>query len=188
MKKYKDCIGYKEGVNPSSSNKVGFSIIELFGKTPVDPAKFEKLDPRLKWFGICKESKSFCVGCGTLTPNIPYKHHEDCGHYLSKEYCKELEDDKVKCLGTEKQRSQPLKVELKAGKLQFSIGIDILAHAIQMSDVWDEENKVVDNYGLARDILSVISDEGGFNTVYHMLDMSAVEAMEQGSIGVEYGE
>ena len=189
MKKYKDCIGYVEGINPSSANKVSFSIIELFGETPVHPDKFEKLDPRLKWFGICKESKSFCVGCGTLTQHIPYEHHPECGHFLSKDYCQEMEDHKSKCMGTEKQRSHPLEVELKNGKLLISIGIDNLSYAVSSSDNWNKEDKIVDTYEFARDIITAITDsDEGDGTIYHMFDMAAIEAAEQGGLGVEFGE
>lgn len=189
MKKYENCIGYVEGVIPSVKNKVTFSIIELFGETPVHPSKFEKLDPRLKWFGVCKESESFCVGCGTLTPHIPYEHHQECGHFLSKEYCQEMESHKSKCMGTEKQRSQPLKVKLVDGKLSISIGIDTLVYAVTHSDSWDEKVKISDTYEFARDIIvAITNDNEDIGTVYHMFDMAANTTVEQGSLGVECQE
>lgn len=91
--------------------------------------------------------------------------------------------------GTEKQRSQPLKVDLKNGKLMISIGIDILAHAVSYSDNWNEEAKIVDTYEFARDIMTAITDDDeGDGTAYHMFDMAAIEAAEQGSLGVEFGD
>ncbi|AGH32254.1 hypothetical protein VPHG_00191 [Vibrio phage 11895-B1] len=189
MDRYKNCIGYVEGIVPSSSNKIPFSILTLFGESPVHPDKFNKLDPRLKWFGICKDSDTFCVGCGTLTPQIPYSHHSECGHYLSEEYCKELDDYKKECMGAEKQRSEALKVEIKNGKLIISIGIDTLSHVCTYSDYWDNNVSVTDTYLFAQDIVSeIVNNDEGEGTVYYMLDTAASKAVENGSIGVEVRE
>lgn len=69
------------------ANKERFSLIEIFGKLPVSPDDFKKLDPKLKWLGICEEAPNhhYCHQCGSITPDIPYSHHTECSAYSKDE-------------------------------------------------------------------------------------------------------
>lgn len=65
------------------SNKEQFSLKEIFGKLPVHPNEFKKLNPRLKWHGKCTDGDDFCSNCGTLTPDTPKDHHVECAAYIA---------------------------------------------------------------------------------------------------------
>lgn len=59
-----------------------YSLIGIFGALPVDPDKFETLDPKLKWLGEATEGNKFCTMCGTLSPQTPRKHHPECCDFM----------------------------------------------------------------------------------------------------------
>lgn len=189
---YKNCIGYEERFDTMQTvemKKIEFSIKELFGELPVDPEKFENLDPRLKWFGKLKDSETFCTSCGTLTPKVLYSHHEECCNHKSKVDCDDQEAYKLKCLGTEEQRSKRMSIKLENGQLKISIGLGILAHAVQYGDSWPEEVKISDLYEFGSDMVSIIgNDDNTSSNIYHRLDMAALEAVERGSLGFDLGE
>lgn len=188
MKDYSGCIGYQEGVVPSPSNKVSWSISELFGKIPVEPKVFEKLDPRLKWFGDCLEGNTFCTSCGTLTCDILYSHHPDCCNYKSIDECAEYEEYKTAKLGTEDARMSPFKMKIHQGKLVIEMGLDSLCCAVQMQEFWDEDAKIVDSYEFVRDMITELEDDRNSCSIYSALDNAAKQAVEDGSLGIEYKE
>jgi|GEM_PF-3211622 len=59
-----------------------YSLIEIFGKLPVEPKVFATLDPKIKWLGKAVEGESWCVSCGTLDPQTPRSHHPECCSYM----------------------------------------------------------------------------------------------------------
>ena len=81
------------------ADRESFSIIKIFGSIPVHPERFKQLDPKLKWLGACKEGKSFCVSCGTITPSVPRSHHPVCLSYCDMDSYPEYENETGICPG-----------------------------------------------------------------------------------------
>lgn len=69
-----------------------YSLIEIFGKLPVHPNEFDKLDKRLKHLGKPIEGNNFCIMCGTLSPAVPRDHHQECAYHSDKDSFEHLTD------------------------------------------------------------------------------------------------
>lgn len=91
---------------------------------------------------------------------------------------------------TNAQMSQQLSVKIEDGRLEISIGIALLAFAVQSQDMWPEEFHVSDirdfANSMARQLL--VEGEDGTTLVHIMLDRAAQELLEEGSEGVDQGD
>ena len=83
-------------------------------------------------------------------------------------------------------RNQQLKVEIKAGRLEITIGVDLLCFAVEHGTGMDWL-KITDKDVFANEIRSALlsEEEDGSTPVHRMLDAAASEAAEQGAEGCE---
>ena len=83
-------------------------------------------------------------------------------------------------------RNQPLQVEIKEGRLEITIGIDLLCFAVEHGSGM-EWLTVTDKDVFAKEILSALrsEEEDGSTPVHRMFDAAATEACEQGADGCE---
>lgn len=90
---------------------------------------------------------------------------------------------------TNAQMSQHLSVKIEDGQLKISIGIALLAFAVQTQDQWPEEFYVSDIREFANSISRRLQreEEDGTTPVHRMLDAAADEVLEQGDDGVDEG-
>lgn len=90
---------------------------------------------------------------------------------------------------TSKTTQQHLQVGIKAGRLEISIGIETLMHAVKAGPVGEAipHLRVTDAQAYAREIVRALKDESedGTTVVHRMLDAAAMEAIDQGAEGVE---
>lgn len=89
-------------------------------------------------------------------------------------------------------KDQQLKVEVVDDRLVISIGIGLLAFAVQASSDasgWPEDWYVSDPAAFAAEVARQLEneEEDGTTPVHRMLDAAALEALEQGADGVEEG-
>lgn len=85
-----------------------------------------------------------------------------------------------------------LEVKLDNGRLVISVGIGIMAHAIQaaeQSSPWPEDWYIESPRGFAADIVRELlrEEEDGTTPVHRMLDKAAESALEAGSLSCEEG-
>lgn len=85
---------------------------------------------------------------------------------------------------------QQLSVKIEDGQLKISIGIALLAFAVQGSDQWPEEFRVTDIRDFAKSMLRRLRDEeeDGTTPVHRMFDAVADQILEQGDDGVDEGD
>jgi len=91
---------------------------------------------------------------------------------------------------TNAQMSKQLSVSIEDGQLKISIGIALLAFAVQSQDNWPEEFAVTDLSEFARSMSRRLQreEEDGTTPVHRMLDAAADEVLEQGDDGVDEGD
>ena len=99
-----------------------------------------------------------------------------------------------------KRRNQPLDVNIEQQQLVIRIGIDTLAFAFEESNEnhkydekkhdWNKLVKVLDSEQFAKDVMYELTreEEDGSSNLTNLLDIACVEALNQGSIAVEYKE
>jgi hypothetical protein len=83
-------------------------------------------------------------------------------------------------------RNQQFKCEIVDGKLTISIGLDVLAHALQMSPVIHGLH-ITDMDTFSIDFLRELEneDETGATAIHRALDLAAIDAVENGAEGCE---
>lgn len=84
----------------------------------------------------------------------------------------------------EKQvREQQLKFELINGRFVISIGVDLLAFAIQNGPDWCEDGKVIDNEKFALALGEMMTSDQGDNgaIIHRALDEAAFELIDSGA-------
>lgn len=163
--------------------------MKLFGEIPVHPNEFEKIDPRLKWFGKCLEGKSFCTVCGTLTPEDLSSHHQECCNYKTTEELEQEEDYNKKLYSTAEQRESSLDVRLQNGKLVVSVGLDVLSHAVTMNPEWGKDVSIQDNLLFAKEVVNELLDDTTQEPlVYQMFDKAADRVVENGGLSLAFKE
>jgi hypothetical protein len=93
-------------------------------------------------------------------------------------------DDTIKA-GMKEQ----LAVKVEGGKLQISIGIALLAHAVQAQEQWPEDWYIDDVRDFAREMARGLQreEEDGTTPVHRMLDAVAEAVLENGGDGLEEG-
>jgi len=89
-------------------------------------------------------------------------------------------------------KDQQLKVEIVDDRLVISIGVGLLAFAVQAaSDVsgWSDEFYIYDPAKFADEVARQLQseEEDGTTPVHRLLDAAALEALEQGADGIEEG-
>lgn len=91
---------------------------------------------------------------------------------------------------TNEQMSQQLSVRIEDGQLKISIGIALLAFAVQGQDQWPEEFYVSDIRKFAKSMVYRLQSEAedGTTPVHRMLDAAADDVLEQGDDGVDEGD
>lgn len=90
-------------------------------------------------------------------------------------------------------KDQQLTVEIVDDRLVISIGVGLLAFAVQAaSDVsgWPEDWYITDPAAFAKEIARTLEreEEDGTTPVHKMLDAAALETLEQGADAVEEGD
>jgi hypothetical protein len=97
-------------------------------------------------------------------------------------------------------RQQQLRVNVDAGKLTISIGIETLANVIKFDSGLDHYDggldehfftKVTNAEVFAREVADALEDEesdDGTTLIHRMLDKAALQAIENGAEGVQTGE
>lgn len=90
---------------------------------------------------------------------------------------------------TNAQMSQLLQVAIEDGQLRISIGIALLAFAVQAQDAWPEQLYISDIPDFAKSIARHLQreSEDGTTPVHRMLDAAANEVLEQGDDGADEG-
>lgn len=85
---------------------------------------------------------------------------------------------------------QQLSVKIEKGQLVISIGIALLAHAVQSSDQWSEDFRVTDIQEFAKSMVRRLAEEeeDGTTPVHRMFDVVADQVLEQGDDGVDEGD
>jgi len=88
------------------------------------------------------------------------------------------------------QMSQQLSVKIEDGQLKISIGVALLAFAIQTQDEWPEEFYVSDIREFSKSLAHQLcrEEEDGTTPVHRMLDAAAQEVLNQGDNGVDEGD
>jgi hypothetical protein len=93
------------------------------------------------------------------------------------------------------EADEPLKVEIVGGRLLISIGVNCLAHAIELCPSLSQHDEktgefhdpvITDPLLFAREIRTVLlqEEEDGTTAVHRMLDHSAMTAIENGAEGI----
>lgn len=84
-------------------------------------------------------------------------------------------------------RNQPLQVEIKDGRLEITIGVDLMCFAIEHGPM-GEGLTITDKDVFAKEVLNALltEEEDGSTPVHRMLDSAANEACEQGAEGCEF--
>jgi hypothetical protein len=81
-----------------------------------------------------------------------------------------------------------LNVIIATGRLQISVGINALCHALQYGQYFDSNNiKITDEALFAREVLGelLVEEEDGSTLVHRMLDKAAERAYENGAEGAD---
>lgn len=90
----------------------------------------------------------------------------------------------------EDPRDHGLTAEIVDGKLIISIGINVLAHACEFGHPENQadEFRIVDKDEFAKDILNEITreEEDGTTPLHRLFDAATLEAIDQGSLGIEF--
>lgn len=81
-------------------------------------------------------------------------------------------------------RKQPLKVEINNGRLEISIGVDLLCFAIEHGPIGDGLN-ITDADVFIGEVLNglLLEEEDGSTPVHRMLDSVADKAVDDGADG-----
>lgn len=82
----------------------------------------------------------------------------------------------------------PLKVEIVGGVVTMTIGVSALCTAVAAGGTFPPEGRFTDEYVFARAVVEELAreDEDGTTRVHRLLEMAAVEAIEQGAQGVRF--
>lgn len=87
------------------------------------------------------------------------------------------------------KRSAPLDVAIRSGRLEITIGIDVLAHAVLAGPVGDQiPNLTITNaQAFAQAVMHELTAESetGTTVVHRMLDKAGMDAIDHGAEGVE---
>ena len=85
---------------------------------------------------------------------------------------------------------QQLTVKIEDGQLKISIGIALLAFAVQNNDNWSEDFRVTDISEFAKSMKRRLLDEeeDGTTPIHRMFDSVADQVLEQGDDGVDEGD
>lgn len=85
---------------------------------------------------------------------------------------------------------QQLTVKVEDGVLKISIGVALLAWAVQSQDQWPAEFEVTDLREFAHSMRYRLQkeEEDGTTPVHRMLDKAAQDVLEQGDDGVDEGD
>ena len=88
-----------------------------------------------------------------------------------------------------KNTASELTVKVEDNQLKITIGIAIMAFAVQSQDAWPEDQEVKDLDVFAKSMVRQLTreEEDGTTPVHRMLDAAANEVLEQGDDGVEDG-
>lgn len=89
-----------------------------------------------------------------------------------------------------KNEEQGLEAKIIDGKLVVSIGLDVLAYAVEQASDYDPDFlpvKVINKMNFAKDIIEelTLEDEGGRSSITELIDAAAMSAIENGSEWVE---
>lgn len=87
-------------------------------------------------------------------------------------------------------KGNQMQVYVVDGELRISIGIALLAFAVQNGPQWPEDWYVSDIDVFAKEIARQLDreSEDGTTDVHRMLDAAAIEVMEQGGDGFDEGD
>lgn len=90
--------------------------------------------------------------------------------------------------GGEDSRKALLSMEIAAGKLVISIGVEALAIAIEGGPMFEEGTAVTDPDVFAREVLTALQDEDeeGTNLIHRAFDGAAEVAAENGAEGITF--
>ena len=93
---------------------------------------------------------------------------------------------------SETRAAKQLEVSVADGVLTISIGVGLLAFAVQVADGsgWPKDFKITDPELFAKGVAGALEaeEEDGTTPVHRMLDAAAIEALEQGAEGCEEGD
>lgn len=82
----------------------------------------------------------------------------------------------------------PLKVDIVGGLVTVTIGVSSLCTAVAAGSTFPPEGQFTDEYAFARAVVTELAreDEDGTTPVHRLLEMAAVEAVEEGAEGVRF--
>lgn len=91
---------------------------------------------------------------------------------------------------TSADQAKELSVTVEDGQLKISIGIALLAFAVQGSDEWPDNISVTDIQEFANSMRRALSleSEDGITAIHRMLDKAAFDVLEWGDEGIDEGE
>lgn len=86
-----------------------------------------------------------------------------------------------------------LEIKVENEKLVISIGVDLLAHAVAMSNDWDEDGKIIDPVKFAEALAIELKSESGTSDpiIYQAIDKAAFGVVDAGgseSEGLEFND
>lgn len=84
---------------------------------------------------------------------------------------------------------QQLEMKIEKGRLEISIGINTLCHAIAYGlEMRAEEFEITDNDTFANEVLTALHREAedGTTEIHKALDNAAMSAIENGAYGIEF--
>lgn len=92
----------------------------------------------------------------------------------------------------DKPEAQALSVSVSNGVLTISIGVGLLAFAVQATSVsgWPQDWYITDPVAFAEELARTLEseEEDGTTPVHRMLDAAATETLEQGAESVNEGD
>lgn len=80
----------------------------------------------------------------------------------------------------------PLDFQIIGGVVTVTIGVSTLCAAVAAGHTFPPDGRITDEYAFARAVVSELSreDEDGTTRVHRLLELAAVEAIEEGAEGV----
>lgn len=89
-------------------------------------------------------------------------------------------------------RDHGLQAEIIDGKIVISIGINVLAFACDTGHPENQANEfsIVDKDQFAKDIMNEITreEEDGTTPLHRLFDQATLDAIDQGSLGIEFND